>query len=139
MNKRRLTLLGLALFCLITLAFSTTKALDVTPTPIPTPYEFPNDIDSDYLWQYFNNGDLIGFIIACWTVDLGESFYVIISMIATLALYIRTKNLPVMIAMWFCLGFLWVGLLPMASPIILLLFIFGIASLAVYAYMMSKY
>jgi hypothetical protein len=130
---------ALAVFTEIPVEGEPTPAPTVPPTPIPTTFQFPNAIDTSYLWQYFNNGDLIGFIIACWTVDLGESFYVIISMIATLALYIRTKSLPLMIAMWFCLGFLWIGLLPMASPIIILLFIFGIASLLIYIYMLSKY
>ena len=91
------------------------------------------------MWQYLNNYDIVGFVVAAWTVDLGESFYVIISMILTLALYIRLKNLPVMIAMWFTLGTLWVGLIPMASPIILLLYVFGFVSLAFYLYGVSKY
>lgn len=100
---------------------------------------YDNSINSDWMWQYLNNYDIVGFVVAAWTVDLGESFYVIISMILTLALYIRLKNLPVMIAMWFTLGTLWVGLIPMASPIILLLYVFGFVSLAFYLYGVSKY
>ena len=100
---------------------------------------YNDSINSDWMWQYLNNYDVVGFVIAAWTVDLGESFYVIISMILTLALYIRLKNLPVMIAMWFILGTLWVGLIPMASPIILLLYVFGFVSLAFYLYGVSKY
>jgi hypothetical protein len=100
---------------------------------------YTDSINSDWMWQYLNNYDIVGFVVAAWTVDLGESFYVIISMILTLALYIRLKNLPVMIAMWFTLGTLWVGLIPMASPIILLLYVFGFVSLAFYLYGVSKY
>ncbi len=100
---------------------------------------YAQSIDSSWMWQYLNNGDLIGFIIAAWTVDLGESFYVIISMILTLGLYIRLKNLPVMIAMWFCLGTIWIALIPVLSPIILLLYVFGFVALAFYLYGVSKY
>lgn len=104
-----------------------------------TPPYFPNSINTDYLWQYLNNYDFIGFLIACWTVDLGESFYVIISMIVTLALYIRLKNLTVMTIMWFLLGGIWVALIPFTSPIILLLFILGIGALLFKLYGESKY
>jgi len=100
---------------------------------------YTDSINSDWMWQYLNNYDIVGFVVAAWTVDLGESFYVIISMILTLALYIRLKNLPVMIAMWFILGTLWIGLIPMASPIILLLYVFGFVALAFYLYGVSKY
>ena len=100
---------------------------------------YANSINSDWMWQYLNNYDVVGFVIAAWTVDLGETFYILISMMFTLALYIRLKNLPVMIAMWFILGTLWIGLIPMASPIILLLYVFGFVSLAFYLYGVSKY
>jgi len=100
---------------------------------------YTESINSDWMWQYLNNMDFVGFVIAAWTVDLGETFYIIISMILTLALYIRLKSLPVMIAMWFTLGTLWVGLIPMASPIILLLYVFGFVALAFYLYGVSKY
>ena len=118
---------------------TTTGAATPTPAPTSTPLTFTTSIDTSVLWQYLNNYDFVGFIIACWTINLGESFYVIISMIATIGLYIRMKNLPVMIAMWFCLGFLWIGLIPMASPIIFLLIILGIASLLFYLYGLAKY
>lgn len=107
--------------------------------PTSSPSLFSNSIDTDYLWQFLYNYDIIGFIIACWTADLGESFYVIISMIVTLAFYIKLKNLTVMAVMWFILGFLWVGFIPIVSPIIFLLFIFGLASLIFKIYGESKY
>lgn len=129
---------ALACFVEIPVEGEPTPVPTVLPTAIPTTPLFPNSIDSSYLWQYWNNGDVIGFVIACWSVDLGETFYVIVSLILVLALYIRLKNLPIMIAMWFVLGFLWIGLLPVASPIILLLFALGIASLVFYLYGLSK-
>lgn len=118
-----------------TVVFTVAIPPEAEPTPTPV---YLNDINSDWLWQYLYNYDFVGFVIACWVADLGESFYVIVSMIITLALYIRLKNLPVMIAMWFLLGGLWIVLLPMASPVILLLMIFGIASLLIYIFMLSK-
>lgn len=110
----------------------------VSPTPTATA-GYARSINTDYLWQYLYSYDIIGFIIACWTADLGESFYVIISMIVTLAFYIKLKNLTVMAVMWFILGFLWVGFIPIVSPIIFLLFIFGLASLIFKIYGESKY
>ena len=108
-----------------------------TTGPLPQIYE--RSIDTDYLWQFLYNYDIIGFIIACWTIDLGESFYVIISMIVTLSFYIKLKNLTVMAVMWFLLGFLWIWFIPVASPIIFLLFIFGLASLVFKIFGESKY
>lgn len=109
-----------------------------SPTPTPgVPY--PNTINTDYLWQYLNNYDFIGFIIACWTVSLGESFYVIIGLIGSLAVYIRMKNLIVLCVIWILLGSFYVALIPVASPIIYLFFALGIAGLLFKVLGESKY
>jgi len=110
-----------------------------TPTAGPLPQIYERSIDTDYLWQFLYNYDIIGFIVACWTIDLGESFFVIISMIVTLSFYIKLKNLMVMAVMWFLLGFMWIAFIPVASPIIFLLFILGLASLVFKIFGESKY
>ncbi len=100
------------------------------PTPSTTPgVVFPNSINYDYLWQYLNHWDLIGFIVACWTFKLGDSFFVILSMVITLAIYIKLKSLSLMIVMWFLLGGIWIAAVPMVSPVVYLLFVFGVASI----------
>lgn len=106
---------------------------------VPFPQVYGESIDTDYLWQFLYNYDIVGFVVACCTADLGESFYVIISMIVTLAFYIKLKNLTVMAVMWFILGFLWIGFIPILSPIIYLLFVFGLASLVFKIFGESKY
>ncbi len=55
------------------------------------------------------------------------------------SIYIRLKSLPVMIVMWFVLGSFWVAVIPFVSPIIYLLFIFGVAALLFKLFGESKY
>lgn len=131
--------IALAILVLAGVCCSLVGSANAQTTTGPLPQIYERSIDTDYLWQFLYNYDIIGFIIACWTIDLGESFYVIISMIVTLSFYIKLKNLTVMAVMWFLLGFLWIGFIPVASPIIFLLFIFGLASLVFKIFGESKY
>jgi hypothetical protein len=131
--------IALAILVLAGVCCSLVGSANAQTTTGPLPQIYERSIDTDYLWQFLYNYDIIGFIIACWTIDLGESFYVIISMIVTLSFYIKLKNLTVMAVMWFLLGFLWIGFIPVASPIIFLLFIFGLASLMFKIFGESKY
>jgi hypothetical protein len=88
---------------------------------------YPNTIYTDPGWQFIYGWDFVGFIIYCWTASLGESAFVLWAMAIVGAIYIRTRNLSAMVAMWFLLGSTFIIFIPAASPLIYLLFVFGIA------------
>ena len=95
-----------------------------SPKPNPT---YPYSINTDPGWQFIYGWDFVGFIIYCWTASLGESAFVLWAMAIVGAIYIRTRNLSAMVAMWFLLGSTFIIFIPAASPLIYLLFVFGIA------------
>ena len=115
------------------LSISVTHASDVwvslfwagTPTPPPPDYgTFTNTL----LWQYLLSGNLIGFIIACYTYTLGQVFFVFMTVLFTAPLYIRTKNLTVLGILWMLIGGVFIAAMPIVSPVAILLMIFGVAA-----------
>ena len=102
----------------------------ISPTWAPTPNPlFPTSISSSGMWQYLYNWDFVGFIIATWTFNLGQSFFVILAFIVSLAIYIRYQNLIAIGIMWIVLGSVFVVWIPMVTPFIIFAFAFGIGSL----------
>ena len=118
-----------------------TSELGPTPTPPPsiTPTPNPQDpvpnpvwtwsIDTTSLWQPLLAWDFAGFILGCWTYSLGGSFFYILVLIISVALYIRYQNLTVLIVLWFIVGSLYAALIPLAGPVGISFIIFGFAGL----------
>jgi len=112
-----------------------------TPTvpPVITPSPNPQDpvpnpvwtwsIDTSPLWQPLLAWDFAGFILGCWTYSLGGSFFYILVLIISIALYIRYQNLTVLIVLWFIVGSLYAALIPLAGPVGISFIIFGFAGL----------
>jgi hypothetical protein len=92
---------------------------------IQVPPTYPNTINIASLWQYLNNWNLLGFLVACWTVSLGSTFYLIISLMMGTAVYLRTKNIAAASILWLLLGWLFVGLIPQAIAVMWLLIVLG--------------
>ena len=101
----------------------------VLPSASPVPPYFPNSINTGTLWQYLNNYDFIGFIIACWTMNLGQSFFVILALIVSVAIYIRYQNLIAIGIMWLVLGSVFIVWVPIVAPFIIFAFVIGIGSI----------
>ena len=120
---------ALAVFQQIPIPGQPTPTPTVPPTPIPTTYPFHNGINTGSLWQYLNNLDFAGFIIACWTMNLGQSFFVILALIVSIAIYVRYQNLIVIGAMWIVLGSIFIVWIPIVAPFIIFAFVMGIGSL----------
>jgi hypothetical protein len=102
----------------------------MTATPVPTPNPlFPTSISSSAMWQYLYNWDFAGFVIATWTYSLGQSFFVIVAFIVSIAIYIRYQNLVAISIIWITLGSAFVVWIPMVTPFIIFAFAFGFGSL----------
>jgi hypothetical protein len=97
-------------------------------TPIASPV-FVSSISSSPLWQYLYAYDFAGFVIATWTFSLGQSFFVIVAFIVSLAIYIRYQNLIAVSIIWIVLGSVFVVWIPMVTPFIIFAFAFGFGSL----------
>jgi hypothetical protein len=80
------------------------------------------------LWQYLLNYDLVGFIFACYTSTIGQTFFVILAMLFTAPLYIRTKNLTVLGILWLLIGGIFIVAMPIVSPMAVLLTVLGLAA-----------
>ena len=83
----------------------------------------------DPLWQYILEGDFLGFIVACYTLLMGEGFYAYVMLIAFGILYIRTRSLALVSVAWTVIGSFFIVLAPLASPFVVILWIFGIAGI----------
>lgn len=90
----------------------------VTPT-IPT---------LNLLWQYLLAGNLIGFIFACYTVQIGQTVFVLIAILISVPLYVRLKNLTVLAIAWIVLGGVLIAAMPIVSPFAVLLVVLGVAA-----------
>jgi hypothetical protein len=102
----------------------------VTATSAPTTNPlFPISISSSAMWQYLYSWDFAGFVIATWTYSLGQSFFVILAFIVSLAVYIRYQNLIAVSIIWITLGSAFVVWIPMVTPFVIFAFAFGFGSL----------
>lgn len=82
--------------------------------------------DVDLLMQYLINGDLLGFLVACFTTRMGQSFYAFIAFIVSVPLYNRTQTVIFPVVLWLLLGGLFFIAMPMISPVAVLLVIVAI-------------
>lgn len=80
------------------------------------------------LWQYLLNYDLVGFIFACYTDTMGQTFFVLCTMLFTAPLYIRLKNLTIMGVLWLLIGGIFIVTMPIISPMAILLTTLGLAA-----------
>ena len=112
-----------------------TPTVPPSVTPSPNPQDsVPNpvwtwSIDTTSLWQPLLAWDFAGFVFGCWTYSLGGSFFYILVLIISVALYIRYQNLTVLIVLWFIIGSLYAALIPLAGPVGISFIIFGFAGL----------
>ncbi len=81
------------------------------------------------LWQYLLSGNLIGFIFACYTVTIGQTLFVLITILICVPLYVRLKNLTVLAIAWIVLGGVFIAAMPIVSPFAVLLVVLGIAAI----------
>ncbi len=85
--------------------------------------------DIDLLTQYLLAGDLLGFLVACYTTRIGQVFYAILALIITVPLAIRTNSISYCAIIWIVLGGLFQAAMPVISPVAVFLIILGVASL----------
>jgi hypothetical protein len=92
----------------------------IDPTPILA------SVDLNALWTYLLEGNYLGFIVACYTILIGEGFYAYVMLVGFGIVYARTRNLGLIAIMWTVLGSFFILLAPLASPIVVMLWIFGV-------------
>ncbi len=85
--------------------------------------------DIDLLTQYLLAGDLLGFLVACYTTRIGQVFYAIVALIITVPLAIRTQSITYVAIIWVILGGLFQAAMPVVSPVAVFLIILGVGSL----------
>ena len=83
------------------------------------------------LWEKLLEGDLLGFLVSCYTTMLGnpDIFYGLLTMITTGVLYIRTQSLLYVSIVWILLGGILIVAMPAVSPIAVFLLAFGVAGM----------
>ncbi|RLG68825.1 MAG: hypothetical protein DRO11_08555 [Methanobacteriota archaeon] len=72
-------------------------------------------IDLSWLQQYLNNGDLLGFLTACYTRLIGDLFWGIIVLIIGLYLHIRYQSIIPVAIVFIGLGSLFIVFVPLAA------------------------
>jgi len=84
---------------------------------------------ADQLIQYLLEGDLLGFVTACYTSRIGEGFYVIIMLGVFGVVYNRTKSLAVCGILWLLVGGALIYTMPIVSPIAVIFVTFGLVGI----------
>lgn len=93
----------------------------------------------ELLWQYLQQGDLVGFATALFTSVLGDLFYALILLALTLPLYIRTQSLSYVAVLWIVLSGALVVLVPAeAQRLLRLLFVLGVAAILLKLFVRSS-
>jgi len=82
--------------------------------------------DVDMLWQYLLRGDILGFIIACYTMYIGEGFFMFVMLVAFGVVYMETKNLMVVAIAWTLIGSLFIVMAPLIAPLVYLFWVLGV-------------
>lgn len=81
---------------------------------------------ADLFITYLIDGDIIGFVIACYTDKMGMAFYGYVLAILSGIFYNRTKSVPFVSVMWLLLGGTFITLTWRFSPIAIILVTFGL-------------
>ena len=84
------------------------------------------------------NGDVIGFILSCYTSAMGQGFYAFVLLIGFGALYNRTRSLALCSIMWLLLGSAWITTALEASPIAVLLVALGLTGIVYSVFTRSR-
>ena len=81
------------------------------------------------LFQHLLDGDILGFIVACYTTTIGVYFYGIILLIVSVILYNRSKSVGLVSVLWILLGGGFMVVFGLFSPLAIVLVIFGITGM----------
>lgn len=86
-------------------------------------------VDVWALMQYLFDGDVLGFIQACYVsaFQSADLFYGMLALIGVSALLIRTKSLLFVSIIWVLLGGLFIVAMPIVSGLAVFLMIMGLA------------
>ena len=88
-------------------------------------------VSLESLRQFILEGDIFGFLQAVYTSAFGSAdiFYVVLTLMIMIPLYIRTKSLIFCAIAWILLGSLFIIAFPLVSGVAILLIVMGLASL----------
>lgn len=111
----------------------TYNALSIPVATVPPDQDLVIDFygsgDVSLLSTYLIAGDLLGFIMACYTTRIGQVFYAILALIITIPLAIRTQSITYVALIWLLLGGLFMWAVPTIFGVGTLFIILAIASL----------
>ena len=85
--------------------------------------------DVSLLLTYLMAGDYLGFILSCYTTRIGQLAYVLIIMIFTVPLALRTQSITYVAIVWVILGGIFQAAVPLIGPATVILEILGIGAL----------
>jgi len=86
-------------------------------------------VATDPFIQYLIEGDILGFIIACYTSPMGELFYAFVLLLIFTPLYLRTRSVGLCAILWLLLGGGFIVTTAIVSPIAVLLTAFGLVGI----------
>lgn len=110
------------------LAFTVTWGWVAAPT-LPNPIDYLLGGDISLLLQYLTRGDLLGFIVACYTTRIGQLFYAIVALIFTVPLALRTQSVTYVAIVWLLLAGIFQTAVPLIAPASVLLIVLAIGAL----------
>lgn len=84
---------------------------------------------ADPLIQSLLDGNVIGFVVACYTSVMGQYFYGMLLLIFFGGLYNETRSIPLCAILWLLLGGSWIIVASVVSPIAMLLVAFGLTGI----------
>ncbi len=84
---------------------------------------------ADLLMQYLLNGDILGFIFACYTSQIGVAFYGIIGLTLFGVFYNRTKSLAFISVMWLLLAGYFSIVTMEFTPVAVIMVILGLVGI----------
>ena len=85
-------------------------------------------VDVNTLMQFLLEGDYLGFLQAVYVAAFqsADLFYGVVTMIGSLALYIRTNSLLLLIIIWYLLGGFIITSMPILSALAYLMWGFAV-------------
>ena len=94
-------------------------------------------VDINTLLQYLFEGDVWGFLQACYVSAFhsADIFYSFLILLFSVPLYIRTKSLLLMCVLWILLGGIVSTAIPLVGGMSFLLMMFGIGGVLYKLYM----
>lgn len=102
-----------------------------TATPVlPTPTDdWLLGGDISLLLTYLQAGDYLGFIMACYTTRIGQLAYVLIILMFTVPLALRSQSITYVAIVWIILGGVFQTAVPLIGPATVIFEILGIGAL----------